>query len=85
MTISEVEVLSVARAAHGVTGEELVSVQFGVVAREQMSQIPIAMIGSPASVVLNLFFKFDEAAPYRVGSKWKLDVRGDGSLTLKEA
>ena len=90
MARSTIEVLSVVRAADGVTGEDLVSVQFGKVVKkadntQRIQAAPFGVVGSPASLVLTLFFKFKESAPYKVGSKWNLTVSEDGSLQLQEA
>jgi CBS domain containing-hemolysin-like protein len=90
MSKSKIEVLSVVRAVDGITGEDVVSVQFGKVAEktDNMQRMPVApfgVVGPPVSLVLTLFFKFKESAPYRVGSKWDLTVSEDGSLQLQEA
>lgn len=83
-----VEALSVSRATDGVSGEELMSVQFGKVSRvgnaTPKSNAPFAMVGQTVSLVLTLFFKFKEVAPYKVGSKWSLAVSEDGAIQLKE-
>jgi len=86
MSATTVEVLSVSRAVDGASGEELASIQFGKVDRnadtgQGTSLLPLPR--SPVSLVLTLFFKFEEAVPYRVGTKWRLDISGDGSIRLE--
>ena len=38
-----------------------------------------------ANIVLVLFANFDEAVPYKVGSKWMIEVKASGALSLHEA
>jgi len=87
MSTMTVEVLSVSRAADGATGEELISVQFGKVYRnvKENQNMPAGLLfRQPVSLVMTLFFKFDEVAPYRVGTRWSLTVSEEGSIQLKE-
>jgi hypothetical protein len=91
MVKTVVEVLSVARATDGLTGEDVTAVQFGIVSRAVKSNSPQVMgpfgaTGAPASLVLTLLFKFKTGvAPYKVGSKWTIDVSETGSFVLEEA
>ncbi|MCL2317650.1 MAG: hypothetical protein FWC44_01140 [Methanomassiliicoccaceae archaeon] len=87
MSTTTVEVLGVSRATDGATGEELITVQFGKLNKEakRPQNVPPGIVyRQPASLVLTLFFKFREAAPYKVGSKWSLNVSDDGAIQLIE-
>ena len=47
---------------------------------------PFGVMGAPASLVLTLLFKFETGvAPYKVGSKWTIEVSENGSVRLEEA
>jgi len=90
MVKTVVEVLSVARATDGTTGEDVTAVQFGIVSRTIRSNPqpvnPFGVMGAPASLVLTLLFKFETGvAPYKVGSKWTIEVSENGSVRLEEA
>jgi len=85
-----IEVLSVARATDGITGKDITAVQFGRIDRNVKPAFapsgPFGTIGAPASLVLTLLFEFkDGVAPYKVGSKWVLNVSENGAFTLEEA
>ena len=49
----------------------------------------VRQVGQPpmkqqANIVLVLFANFDESVPYRVGSKWSIEVKPSGALALHE-
>jgi hypothetical protein len=85
-----IEVISVTRAMD-VWGEGLFLVQFGHMFKisEDMGKNIPRPPGQSApkeqgSNVLVLYVNFDEAVPYKVGSKWTLDIKATGELSLKE-
>jgi len=82
-----VEVLNVSRGVDGASGEPLFAVQFGntlLTSDKRFDQYVQNGIPIPAFNVLTLFFGFDGVAPYKVGTKWMINVDDDGSLKLTE-
>jgi len=54
-----------------------------------MRKTMVRQVGQPpmkqqANIVLVLFANFDESVPYRVGSKWSIEVKPSGALALHE-
>lgn len=85
-----VEVIAVNRAVEAVTGESIYQVIFGEVVglTPEMRQHFPQPVGSmpPREIganVLILFFKSEVAAPYKVGSKWKVKVSPDGGVIVE--
>jgi hypothetical protein len=87
-----VEVLSVGRAIETTTGAPIYQVAFGHIAelteevknriREGGGQVPPgAAVGAN---VLILWFPFDGVVPYRIGSRWNLEVGANGRVVLEE-
>jgi hypothetical protein len=82
-----VEVLNVSRGMDGLSGEPTFAVQFGITLPKtdsRYSQYVKNGIPIPSFNVLTLFYGFDGVAPYRVGTKWKINVNNKGSLKLTE-
>lgn len=62
-----------------------VEIKVGTELQKYMSQPASSMPPKKVySNVLQLYFRFDEVAPYKVGSKWKLEIADKGKLTLTE-
>jgi hypothetical protein len=90
MAIQILEVISVNRTTESSTGDGITFVQFGVpfTVDEELkkSMTPAASSKHPKklyNVVLQMYFKFEDA-PYRVGSKWTLDIASNGKIVLTE-
>jgi hypothetical protein len=64
-----VEVLAVQKIYNPSTKEELSQIQFGEFVHPENAEAPV---GGVVSLVLNM--KFSEYPPYKVGSKWALQV-----------
>ena len=82
-----VEVLNVSRGVDGQSGEPVFAVQFGNTLPKsdpRYNQYVKTGIPVPSFNVLTLFYGFNGIAPYRVGTKWKIDVDDNGSLKLTE-
>lgn len=86
------EVINVGRVTDFTTGNLIHQIQFGhtVEVNDQMRKgMPQPMGSAPvreqASIVLMLMVKFEDAVPYRLGTRWKLNITDQGAITLKEA
>jgi len=82
----KIEVLSVSRAADGFSNDNVYAVQFGrIIPKTDPRHGAYAISGmNPSFLTLTLFYNFENSAPYRVGSKWDLQISEDGSLKLEE-
>jgi len=82
----QLEVIGVSRAADGFSNDTVYAVQFGKIMQKTDPRYNAYAINgmNPTFITLTLFYKFEEAAPYRVGSKWNLQVSNDGTLKLEE-
>jgi hypothetical protein len=81
-----VEVLNVSRAADGYSNENVASIQFGrIIPKNDPRYQAFENRGIiPSFMTLVLFYKFEDATPYKVGSKWNLEVSENGALKLEE-
>jgi|GEM_PF-1990340 len=82
----EIEVLNVSKATDGFSNEDVATVQFGRIVPKSDSKYNMLVSRgmNPSFTTLVLFYKFEDVAPYRVGSKWDLQVDNDGSIKLEE-
>ncbi|MDR1955070.1 MAG: hypothetical protein LBP82_03875 [Candidatus Methanoplasma sp.] len=82
----KVEILSVSRAADGSSNDNVYAVQFGRMMPMDDKRYKTYTINGmdPSFLVLTSFYKFEDSAPYRVGSKWDLQVSDNGTLKLEE-
>ncbi|MFH1256489.1 MAG: hypothetical protein V1494_04295 [Candidatus Diapherotrites archaeon] len=86
-----VEVMNVSRATEATTGENIYLVQFGELkdaTPEIRKSIPTPPNTMPPKKVFEnimiLYFNFGKVAPYKVGSKWRLEIADNGEIKLKE-
>jgi|ADurb_Met_01_Slu_FD_contig_111_111731_length_2317_multi_3_in_0_out_0_1 hypothetical protein len=86
-----VEVISIAPAFDGSTGKPTFQVQFGHLVNmsdEVRRSIPRPPGTAPPQkqplIVMGVFADFEGEVPYKVGSKWSLEIKDDGTMTLKE-
>lgn len=91
MTSRKVEVTGVSRATESHTGKQIFLVQFGekvTVDEELQKYLPSPQGSKPAKTlfanIMQIFFDSDKAAPYKVGSKWDLEIAENGKVTLTE-
>lgn len=84
-----VEVMSVSRVTESATGKTIFLVQFGesVKATDELRKYlpnpPASM--PPEAILVNvliLYFNSATVAPYKVGSKWRLDIEDNGAIKL---
>lgn len=86
-----VEVTSISRATESSTGDSIFLVHFGEEVKvspelqKHLSQPQSSMPPKKVySNVMQVYFDFDGVAPYKIGSKWKLEIGLTGKLTLNE-
>ncbi len=78
------------RAVEALSGNSIYQVTFGEMAElsdEMRQHFPQAVGSLPpkriGSNVLVLFFSGDAAAPYKVGSRWRIEVGGSGEISVR--
>jgi hypothetical protein len=87
----QVEVIAVNRAVEATTGDSIYQVVFGELVPltpetrphfpQPVGTLPPKKLGANVMV---LFFNSRTAAPYRVGSKWVVEIAGDGAVSVRE-
>lgn len=84
-----VEVTTVSRATESHSGNSIYLVIFGEevkVDSELEKYIPQSQNSKPPKVVfetvLQLYFNFDKVVPFKVGSKWRLQISDVGKIVL---
>lgn len=84
-----VEVTNVSRATESHSGNSIYLVMFGEevkVDSELQKYMPQSQNSKPPKVVfenvVQLYFNFDKAVPFKVGSKWKLQILDTGKILL---
>ncbi len=93
MTISKMlTVLNINTATELTTGDNMYQVVLGYYTErtpEIMNRIPDALkqtaIGKQIGITELVLFIKKQEIPYRVGSKWELTIRDNGTLNLVEA
>lgn len=87
----KVQVTNVSRAVENNTGNSIFLVQFGeelTVDEELRKYIAAPLNSKPAkkvfSNIIQVYFNFDDAVPYKVGSEWKIEIKNNGELSIKE-
>lgn len=85
----DVEVTNVSIATESSTGKSIYAVKFGEkieVTPDLQKFIPQqANSKPPKSIYYDLaiiYFDFDTAVPYKVGSKWKLNIDNNGAVSF---
>ncbi len=88
----EVEVVLVSRATESATGDLIYQVTFGERVnidgelRKSLQQLQNSK--PPKEIlptILNVFISSDGPLPYRIGSRWRIEITDNGSITVKEA
>lgn len=84
-----VEVTNVSRATESHSGNSIYLVMFGEevkVDSELQKYMPQSQNSKPPKVVFEnvaqLYFNFDNVVPFKVGSKWKLQISDTGKILL---
>ena len=87
----ELEVISITRAEDMRTGKPIFSIalgrseQVGPEVKARLSRGGQAVAGEYMGInVLLLTAALEGSVPYRAGSKWRMEIRPNGELTLKE-
>ena len=86
----DVEIIATAMVIEALTGKSIYQVIFGEVTEvtdemrphfpQPVGTVPPKKINAN---VLVLFFDSEEPSPYRVGSKWTVEMGSDGAITAK--
>lgn len=86
-----VEVISVGPAIESTSGEYIYQVTFGQVVEvddELRRAIPAPANSKPAKKIapttISIFFDSSKTIPYKVGSKWKVSIADNGTITVRE-
>ena len=84
MTIyeSEVEVVNVGRVTSAIDGSLIYQVAFGKIGKPANSMPVPGGSKEIAANTLIMYFKSEKEAPYKVGTKWNLNVSESGSISL---
>jgi len=84
-----VEVTNVSRATESHSGNSIYLVMFGEevkVDSELQKYISQSQNSKPPKTVfenvLQVYFDFDAVVPFKVGSKWELNINNDGKISL---
>lgn len=78
----EVEVVNVGRVTSAIDGSLIYQVAFGKIGKPAEGMPIPAGSKEIAANTLIMYFKSDKEAPYKVGSKWNLNVLESGSVSL---
>ena len=88
----KVEVTNMTRATENATGDSIFMVQFGeeVLIDEEIKKTLPAPTGSKFakklySNVFVAYFSGFKVAPYKVGSKWEVEIKENGEILIKSA
>ncbi|MEM0157701.1 MAG: hypothetical protein QXN26_06550 [Thermoplasmataceae archaeon] len=78
----EVEVVNVGRVTSAIDGSLIYQVAFGKIAKPAEGMPIPAGSKEIAANTLIMYFKSEKEAPYKVGTKWNLNVSESGSVSL---
>lgn len=86
----EVEVIQITRAINSVTGDYIYQITFGQIV-EVDEELRRAVATPPnskppkkvAPTTFSIFIDSSEPMPYKVGSKWKVSVKDNGSISVE--
>lgn len=78
----EVEVVNVGRVTSAIDGSLIYQVAFGKIGKPAEGMPIPAGSKEIAANTLIMYFKSEKEAPYKVGTKWNLNVSESGSVSL---
>ncbi len=79
---SEVEVVNVGRVTSAIDGTLIYQVAFGKIGKPADGMPIPAGSKEIAANTLIMYFKSENEAPYKVGTKWNLNVSESGSISV---